>query len=46
MPAAEGPTYDPDPASHAVYQEAIARQAWLYEQLVDSHSSGTRQRGT
>jgi gluconokinase len=33
-PAAEGPTYAPDMARHAVYQEAIARQAWLYERLV------------
>jgi gluconokinase len=33
-PAAEGPTYAPDSARHAVYQEAITRQEWLYERLV------------
>lgn len=34
VPAAEGPTYEPDPAHYAIYQAAIARQAWLYEQLI------------
>ncbi|MEI7770310.1 MAG: FGGY-family carbohydrate kinase, partial [Chloroflexales bacterium] len=33
-PAAGGPAYEPDVARHAVYQGAIARQAWLYERLV------------
>lgn len=33
-PAAEGPTYEPDPVRHAVYQDAIARQEWLYERLI------------
>jgi gluconokinase len=34
IPAAEGPTYEPDQARHAVYQGAIARQEWLYERLL------------
>lgn len=34
VPAAEGPIYEPDPARHAVYQEAVARQERLYELLV------------
>lgn len=34
VPAAEGPTYEPDPARHAIYQEAVARQEWLYGLLV------------
>ncbi|NTU85527.1 MAG: hypothetical protein HGA45_40255 [Chloroflexales bacterium] len=38
-PAAEGPTYEPDLARHTVYQEAITRQAWLYERLVGRRTS-------
>jgi gluconokinase len=34
VPAAEGPTYEPDLERHAVYQDAIARQEWLYERLI------------
>ncbi len=35
-PAADGPSYEPDSARHAVYQAAIARQHWLYGQLISS----------
>ncbi len=32
--AADGKVYEPDPALHERYREAIARQAWLYERLI------------
>lgn len=35
-PAADGASYFPDAARHARYQEAIARQAWLYGRIIDS----------
>jgi gluconokinase len=34
LPATEGPTYEPDPKHHALYQGAIARQEWLYKRLL------------
>ncbi len=34
VPAADGLAYEPDPARHALYQAAIARQRWLYERLI------------
>jgi gluconokinase len=34
--AADGPAYEPDPQRHAVYEEAVARQAWLYERVISS----------
>ncbi len=34
LPAADGPPCEPDPSRHAVYQAAIARQRWLYEQVI------------
>lgn len=34
LPAADGQVYEPDPARHAIYREAVARQAHLYEQLI------------
>jgi len=34
LPAADGPTLAPDPARHAIYQEAMARQRQLYAQLI------------
>ena len=33
-PSARGATYAPDPGRHARYQEALARQAHLYDLLV------------
>jgi gluconokinase len=35
-PIAIGQTYEPDPARNAIYQQAIARQGWLYERLIGS----------
>jgi sugar (pentulose or hexulose) kinase len=34
--AADGPAYEPDPQRHTVYQEAVARQARLYERVISS----------
>lgn len=34
LPAADGTLYTPDPARHALYQQAIARQAALYARLI------------
>lgn len=34
LPASDGATFTPDPARHARYREAIARQQWLYERLI------------
>jgi sugar (pentulose or hexulose) kinase len=31
---AEEKVYEPDRARHAIYQEAIARQRWLYDRLI------------
>jgi gluconokinase len=31
---ADGPVYEPDGARYALYQAAIARQRWLYDQLI------------
>jgi gluconokinase len=35
LPSAPGPRYTPDPARHAVYQGAIARQQQLYERIIN-----------
>lgn len=34
LPAADGPVCEPDPGRHAIYQAALARQHWLYEQVI------------
>ncbi len=34
LPAADGAVFEPNPAHHAVYQAAIARQQWLYDRLI------------
>jgi gluconokinase len=36
---AEEKVYEPDRARHAIYQEAIARQRWLYDQLIGPGAS-------
>lgn len=34
LPASDGPLCEPDPTRYAIYQAAIARQRWLYEQVI------------
>lgn len=34
LPAADGRVYEPERGRHAVYQEAIARQRWLYDRII------------
>jgi len=36
LPATDGRIYEPNHARHAIYQEALARQGWLYERLITS----------
>jgi gluconokinase len=35
LPAADGAIYQPDQGRREIYQAAIARQRWLYRQLID-----------
>lgn len=40
LPGSPGPRYTPDPARHALYQRAIARQQQLYERLIAPAHAG------